>query len=190
VDYCRRCKSDVTEAYQNKTYKYCGGDLCRQSIKEYGYDKYANSDLFLLTSFDDCVDGYWDGFKDIQHSGKVLISDILNRFSKLQYVTSFTHDNRDKIESDKVLYIISDCNDIILKVGLTTSPTRNFRRYSCYEDQPLRYDIFIVNSYEEQELYEKKIRNYLEYLGHFLPKDDSEKRLGYINNTLVNSQER
>ena len=43
------------------------------------------------------------------------------------------------------------------------------------------YDLFICRSWESQDLHEKKLRNYLEFIGFKLPMDAEDKRLEYIN---------
>jgi len=179
MDYCRKCRKfgDFNISKQ----KYCPGclnDIARGS----GFNRY---DDFKNMSFEDCHDGEdWNGFSDIRYDND-LINLISNKFPNLKYLTSFDHKSRQIVDSDKVVYLVSDSDYTLLKVGQTCNVKS---RFNCYYDlsisKPLKYDIFVADTWYDQDLYEHKVRNFLEYLGFILPKDNSGKRLEYIEQTM------
>jgi hypothetical protein len=132
-------------------------------------------------SFVDCYDDpEWEGFTDTKFYPD-LIKTIDRRFDSLNFLVTFYHNKKLPVSSVNVVYLVSDADQNLLKVGQTSNVKSRFSRYyNLSKSSPLRYDIFTTETPEEQDLYEHKLRNYLEYLGFTLPLDNSGKRLKYI----------
>lgn len=150
-------------------------------------NRWENSEEFMNTSFADCVDPEkpWKGFRSIKYTSR-LIKKITNQFPVVRYIKSST-DLRDFSGIDSIcgLYIISDSEKTLLKVGQTVNPYGRFAAYySLSKNKPIRYDLFSVENYELQNLYEDKIRNFMEYLGYMMPSDNTGKRLEQIESIL------
>lgn len=181
MDYCRRCRKFGDFNFSNQ--KYC--PECLNGIaRGAGFNRYED---FKNMSFEDCYDQEeWGGFRDVEYH--VGIPDLISsRFTDLQYLTSFDHDQRKPVNSDKVIYLISDSKSSLLKVGQTCNTKSRFiAYYDLSPCKPLRYDIFIAKTWYDQDLYEHKVRNYLEYLGFMLPLDNSGQRLKYIQKETIN----
>lgn len=180
-NYCRRCKKNNINIGHNKT-NYCTNCRNKIAIDKRAFNKWHSSDSFIQNSFIDCVDSLeWNGFTQIKYDSS-LVNIILSKFSNLTHIIS-THE-RDKLQSYKkgnFIYLLSDSNNILLKVGQTQNLINRLNKYYNISNfLPIKYDIFSTRTYEEQDLYEDKIRNYLEFLGYLLPADNTGLRLKYI----------
>jgi hypothetical protein len=117
----------------------------------------------------------------------MLIDQISNKFSDLSYCISTPE--RQKLKNyigGNYLYLLSDEKCNLLKIGQTQNLINRFNRYyNASESKPIYYHVFSVDSYEKQDLYEDKIRNYLEFLGYVLPLDNTGSRLKYILQTTT-----
>jgi hypothetical protein len=144
-----------------------------------GFNKYISPEVFASHSFEDAIgEEAWGGFTKIKYNTK-LIQKITTRFPDVIYQKSSKKVTDFKgLQSICGLYLVSDNKKNLLKVGQTVNP---YSRFSCYysisEHFPLRFDLFTTESYELQDLYEDKIRNFLEYLGYYLPADATSSRL-------------
>ncbi len=182
MEYCRRCRRFGELNFPGRQ-KYCLS--CRNKVANGAdFNRYRD---FKSMSFEDCYDEEcWGGFSDIKYS-EDLLGLISHRFRDIEYVTSFYHTNRETIDSNKIVYLVSDSEDTLLKVGQTVNTKTRFAAYfDLSSNQPLRYDIFVARTWDEQDLYEHKVRNYLEYLGFLLPEDNSGQRLKYIQRETIN----
>jgi hypothetical protein len=180
-NYCRRCRKKHNYDGSPRT-NYCLN--CRNKIRldEKSFDRWYSSDVFIETSFVDCISSVnWSGFKKIKYNRK-LIQVITDKFPEVQHIVTTTQIlNLKYIPNGNYLYLLSDQNKTLLKVGQTQNLTSRFRHYYNSSDAlPICYDVFAVDSFEKQDLYEDKIRNLLEYLGYLLPLDNTGFRLKYI----------
>jgi hypothetical protein len=180
--YCRRCRK-----YNQNTSKrtnYC--TICQNKIavNKQAFNRWQSSASFIETSFVDCIEGNcWNGFKSIEYNLQI-IDQIINKFPEIKYHTSTIN----KIEFKKYnqgnfIYFLSDNTNTILKVGQTQNLITRFNHYyDISKHLPIKYHVFSTETYDQQDLYEDKIRNYLEFLGYELPEDNTGLRLKYINN--------
>lgn len=184
-DYCRRCRK-FHIAKPHSTTNYCSNCCNAIASNKKAFNRWLSSDIFIELSFIDCIEKRkWDGFKNIKYQPSI-IKKIISKFSDVNYHQSISI-VKDFISIDDVrfLYLVSDNEKNLLKVGQTSNIVSRFQQYyNLSQHKPLRYDIFYVNSFEQQDLYENKIRNYLEYLGYLLPKDNSHSRLKYIKELI------
>lgn len=178
MDWCRLCKEnfELSRISKQKT-PYCSSCRSKISSKEFTFNKYGNKESFYEFSFKDVVDKDWTGFRNLGYDPHI-ISNITTKFSSLKYICSFKYEQKALFSNlgDKIIYLCS--NDTILKVGQTTNIKSRFHHYS-YLGNP-NFDIFEAQSWKEQDLYEHKLRNYLEFLGYRLPEDNTNCRLKYI----------
>lgn len=175
MNYCRRCRKFGDFCFS--TSKYCSD--CHNAIgRGDGFNRYSD---FKAMSFVDCYDDPdWGGFTEIKFHPD-LVQTIGDRFDSLNFLVTFYHDKKFPVDSTNVVYLVSDADQNLLKVGQTSNAKSRFSRYyNISGTSPLRYDIFTTETPEEQDLHEHKVRNYLEYLGFILPSDNSGKRLKYI----------
>lgn len=184
-NYCRRCRK-YNISLENRT-NYC--QICKNLMikKEKNINRWSSSSEFVKTSFIDCVDkDFWHGFTDIKYSKK-LINILCNKFSEITHLISTSEKQKLKTyNKGNFLYLVSDGNKELLKVGQTQNVLSRLNHYyNISEYKPINYDIFITETYEQQDLYEEKIRNYLEYLGYKLPFDNTGLRLKYIERSYV-----
>lgn len=181
-NYCRRCKKyHISTKKQN----YCLS--CARKIAIGQYNRWKDSQEFISTSFEDCYDkSHWSGFNKKKKYKKAIIKQILQKFPELSYLKSGTKAiDFENIKSDTCLYIVSDQNKEILKVGQSVNIKSRFTKYyNISKYPPFIFDVFCAETYEKQDLYEEKIRNYLEYLGYILPLDNTNGRLKYIKDFL------
>lgn len=180
LNYCKRCRKPNLLSNPKRT-NYCTKCACQ--IGKNIYNRYKSSQDFINTSFEDCVDSdCWLGFNKKKKYNKNLITKINERFINVQYLISDNKLSTFKNYINKpFLYLISDSKKELLKIGQTTNPSNRFSNYhniSIYK--PIQFDLFLTNSFQEQDLYEDKIRNFLEFLGYLLPKDNTNSRLKYI----------
>jgi hypothetical protein len=179
-DYCRRCRKFLD---LNRNYCRRCNNLIGRNKKTQAFNKWRSSEVFIECSFEDCIDDtIWGGFQDIKYDPKI-VEQIDNRFEAVKYIKSFYRSDKDKVDDGNILYLVSDANLELLKVGQTYNYKNRLSRYNTlFKNTPLRFDIFSVKTFPEMNLYEAKIRNYLEYLGYLLPQDNSGLRLKYILN--------
>jgi len=179
-DWCRICRKFYptrSSTYKRATF-YCTKCSSMISTNNNAFNRYLDSDTFLRKSFDDVCGDRWLGFKDVVYDDSIPIL-IEQKFPCVRLVVSFHLDKRKQYTSlfrDKSLYLCSNRN--ILKVGQTTNPASRLPHYYIFGNPKI--DLFEVDTWELQDLMEHKIRNYLEYLGHLLPNDNSGNRLKYI----------
>lgn len=148
------------------------------------YNRYIDSQTFMDTSFDDCVaqELTWKGFNTKIKYKKSLVQKITNKFPDIKYLKSdiYLKAFREFINRP-FLYLVSDNKKQLLKIGQTVNPYNRFAHYhSISIHKPIRFDLFITINFELQNLYEDKLRNYLEFLGYLLPEDNTNCRLKYI----------
>jgi hypothetical protein len=180
LNYCKRCRRQNTSSGRRKT-NYCHKCLSKSGQNTY-QNRYRSSDSFISTSFIDSVDGFpWSGFQNIKYS-ESLIEQITDKFSGVKYVkSSYKLSEFTSLSNNPLLYLVSDTNKELLKIGQTVNPFNRFGHYhNISEHKPIKFDLFITANFEQQDLYEDKIRNYLEFLGYVLPKDNTNSRLKYI----------
>lgn len=181
LEYCRRCrKPHISKSYSRTNYcTTCANEI---AVNKSAFNRWASSNIFIELSFIDCIDSNnWPGFIDIKYDSNI-INKIILKFPKVKFHQSI-YQIKDflNVEDRRFLYLISDNQKELLKIGQTSNIIGRFNKYyNLSKNKPLKYDIFYVESFEEQDLYENKIRNYLEYLGYLLPKDNSNFRLKYI----------
>jgi|688.fasta_scaffold05842_14 hypothetical protein len=185
-NYCRLCRQFNINASNNRT-NYCQKCKNNIAVKNDIFDRWSSSNVFISTSFIDCVDKKeWLGFTDVKFNN-MLIDQISNKFSDLSYCISTPE--RQKLKNyigGNYLYLLSDEKCNLLKIGQTQNLINRFNRYyNASESKPIYYHVFSVDSYEKQDLYEDKIRNYLEFLGYVLPLDNTGSRLKYILQTTT-----
>jgi len=180
-NYCRICRQFNVNKYSNRT-NYC--QKCKNNIalKKNVFNRWVSSKSFISTSFSDCVESsQWNGFSDIKFDAG-LIGQLVDKFPGLNYLVSSSERKILKnYQNNNFLYLLSDSNNVLLKVGQTQNLISRFDKYyniSTYK--PIYYHIFNTPTYELQDLYEDKVRNYLEFLGYLLPNDNSGLRLKYI----------
>jgi hypothetical protein len=179
LNYCKRCRKPNLVSNKNRT-NYC--TKCAANIGRNPYTRYSSSSNFINTSFEDAIDGdYWNGFTKIKYT-KQIIQKIIDKFNNINHVIS---DNKlykfKNFVNQPFLYLVSDGKKNLLKIGQTVNPFNRFSQYhNISEHKPIRFDLFSVGSFIEQDLYEDKLRNYLEFLGYLLPKDNTNCRLKYI----------
>ena len=154
------------------------------ALKKDIFNRWHSSAAFINTSFADCIEGdHWNGFTDIKFDSG-LIDRLIDKFAGLNYIVSTCERKILKnYQNNNFLYLLSDNNYELLKIGQTQNLINRFNRYyniSTYK--PIYYHVFYVETYEQQDLYEEKIRNYLEFLGYILPCDNTGLRLKYILN--------
>jgi len=179
LNYCQRCRKP--NMLNRKKTNYCG--KCSGKLGKNSYNRYASSETFISTSFVDCIDGpVWFGFKNKKYS-KTLIEQITNKFPNLKYIKSNTKTIEFKnLCNQPLIYLVSDNRKCLLKVGQTVNPVNRFSQYyNISEYKPIKFDLFIANNFIDQDLYESKVRNFLEFLGYSLPKDNTNARLKYIH---------
>jgi len=178
-NYCRRCRvsNHVTTSRTN----YCGPCSNLIHVDKNAFNKWLNAEVFINTSFKDCVDdSVWNGFTNVKYK-KDLIKKIINRFSNLSYINSIERASQFKQTSSYFLYLVRDSQANLLKVGQTCNVSSRFRKYyNISQHKPITMDILSIDM-RKQDLYEAKLRNYLEYLGYILPEDNTGQRLKYIN---------
>ena len=173
MDYCRCCKRYVIQNNRRNN-KYCGA--CGVRNRDKRVNKYLNSENFIYESFEDCIDSEsWGGFRNIKYSTNIRES-ILKKFPKIKFYKTGKIESRQKNEGI-LLYTLFTERYELLKVGQTTNTKTRFSKYNS----EYYYDLFICRSWESQDLHEKKLRNYLEFIGFKLPMDAEDKRLDYIN---------
>lgn len=182
-NYCRACRKFNLNQDSKRT-NYC--QKCKNDIalKKDVFDRWHSSASFINASFSDCIEGdNWNGFTDIKFNLS-LINQLINQFPGLNYLVSTCERKILKnYQKNNFLYLLSDNNHELLKIGQTQNLINRFNRYhniSIYK--PIYYHVFNVETYEKQDLYEEKIRNYLEFLGYILPADNTGLRLKYILN--------
>lgn len=185
-NYCRLCRKFNMNTDSNRT-NYCQKCKNNIAINDNTFNRWASSNSFIDTSFIDCVDSEeWHGFKNIKFK-KTLIHKLTTKFTELKYLISTAE--RQKIKNytcNNFLYLLSDGQKNLLKIGQTQNLINRLNRYyNASKHKPIYYHIFVVDSYEKQDLYEDKIRNYLEFLGYLLPIDNTGFRLKYILNTYT-----
>lgn len=180
--YCRRCrKYNLNTA--NRT-NYCVNCRNQISSNKQAFNRWQSSSSFIEMSFVDCVEGNsWHGFQNIKYNPQI-IDQIIRKFPDIKYHTSTIN----KIEFKKFnkgnyIYLLSDSINTLLKVGQTQNLISRFNHYyDISQYLPITYHVFSTETYEQQDLHEDKIRNYLEFLGYYLPADNTGLRLKYINN--------
>jgi hypothetical protein len=180
-NYCRLCRQININQHNNRT-NYC--QKCRNNIalKKEIFNRWNSSKTFIETSFSDCIDSdYWNGFTDIKFNVN-LINKLINKFSELNYLISTSERKILKnYQNSNFLNLLSDKNNELLKIGQTQNLINRLNRYyNISSNKPIYYHIFNVDTYDKQDLYEEKIRNYLEFLGYILPADNTGLRLKYI----------
>lgn len=184
-NYCRRCKK-FHISNNNKRTNYC--QICKNkiAIDNNCFNKWYSSESFVEMSFIDCIErDEWSGFKDIKYDS-TLVSKIIIKFPEIKHAIS-TNKRVDlkKYQKGNFIYLLSDNDSILLKVGQTQNLLNRFSHYyNATKNFPINYDIFLVDTYEKQDLYEDKIRNYLEFLGYLLPLDNTGYRLRYISPSI------
>ena len=180
LDYCQRCRKPNRNLYMQRT-NYC--NKCINSIGRNVYNRYTNSKTFIEHSFIDCVEGEsWKGFnKNIKYKTS-LIKQIQKKFSQIVYLESNSSLKFFKsFINQPFLYLVSDSNKELLKIGQTVSPYNRFAHYHNISiNKPIHFDLFVADNYLLQDLYENKLRNYLEFLGYILPVDNTNSRLKHI----------
>lgn len=172
MDYCRCCKT-FDKNVGKKRGKYCA--RCGSRNKDKRPNKYESSENFIYESFNDCIDSEsWAGFKNVKYSCDIK-QDITSKFPEIKYC--HTGQIKDYKKTRGIyLYTLYDQDYNLLKVGQTTNTTTRFIRY----DKNLSYDLFTCPSWDSQDLHEKKLRNYMEFIGFLLPMDLEDGRLKYI----------
>lgn len=184
-NYCRRCKKFHINT-DNKRTNYCQTCKNKIALDNNCFNRWYSSDSFIELSFIDCVEkNEWSGFKDIKYNHNI-INQITTKFSEVQYLIS-TNKRIDlkKYQKGNFIYLLSDSKSVLLKVGQTQNLINRFNHYhNATNNFPINYDIFLVETYEQQDLYEDKIRNYLEFLGYLLPLDNTGYRLKYISSVI------
>jgi hypothetical protein len=185
-NYCRLCRQFNFCQDKNRT-NYCQKCKNKIALKKEVFNRWESPKTFIDTSFSDCVDGeYWNGFTDIKFDLN-LINKLIDKFSDLNYLTSTSERKVLKnYKNGNFLYLLSDKNNELLKVGQTQNLINRFNRYySISLEKPIYYHVFNVDTYDKQDLYEEKIRNYLEFLGFVLPVDNTGLRLKYIHTNTI-----
>jgi hypothetical protein len=180
-NYCRRCKKNNINISHNRT-NYCNNCRNQIAINKQAFNKWYSSDSFIENSFTDCVDGSeWNGFTNIKYDSS-LISNILSKFPEVTHIISTYEKNKlQQYNKGNFIYLLSDNSGTLLKVGQTQNLINRFNKYyNISNNLPITYNVFSTKTYEEQDLYEDKIRNYLEFLGYLLPIDNTGLRLKYI----------
>lgn len=182
---CARCRkykniSEFGSRQSNKDKKsdYCATCDSKMRTKD-GFNRYKDSDTFISLSFIDSIDGdKWHGFQSVKWNDNI-ITNICSKYSDIYYICSFMLDNRPNIDTyDKYIYILTNQQQEILKVGQTTNL---FSRMNSYHYLPnCKIHIFKTHTWELQDILERKIRNLLEFYGHKLPLDKSDNRHRYI----------
>jgi hypothetical protein len=180
-NYCRLCRQFNINLDHHRT-NYC--QTCRNNIgsKKDIFNRWSSSHTFVSMSFADCIDKkQWAGFTDIKFHPK-LINKLINKFSELNYLISTSERKILKnYQNSNFLYLLSDKINELLKIGQTQNLVNRLNKYyNLSTNKPIYYHIFEVDTYEKQDLYEDKIRNYLEFLGYVLPADNTGFRLKYI----------
>ena len=180
LNYCQRCRKPNNNQYAHRT-NYC--TKCANSIGRNNYNRYLNSKIFIEHSFSDCIDELsWKGFNKHAKYKKSIIKQIKNKFPEIIYLKSSNSLKSFKcFINQPFLYLASDNKKELLKVGQTVNPYNRFAHYHKISiNKPIYFDLFVTNNYLLQDLYENKLRNYLEFLGYILPADNTNNRLKYI----------
>lgn len=181
-NYCRLCRQFNLNQDNSRT-NYCQKCKNRIALKKEVFNRWDSSKTFIDTSFADCIEGEsWNGFTDIKFNLD-LINKLVNKFSDLNYLISTSERKALKnYQNGNFLYLLSDKKDELLKVGQTQNLINRLNRYyNISLNKPIYYHVFSVDTYDKQDLYEEKIRNYLEFLGFILPVDNTGLRLKYIS---------
>lgn len=191
MKWCRRCRKwfQIDSFYKYKSRKdgrdnYCKG--CREALKcGADFNRYRDKETFAKLSFIDVVEGPWNGFDDNAIRLDSLPQQLEAKFTGLLFLTSFEETNfPTSINNDdgKLVYLCIGYDKTILKVGQTTNWKSRFHHYyNLHPFRPLSFDIFTTPSWELQDLLAAKVRNYLEFLGHKLLQDRTDKRLEHIH---------
>jgi len=180
ANYCQKCRKPNKSPYMQRT-NYC--TKCASDIGNNFYNRYLDQKTFIENSFSDCVDGtIWKGFNNRIKYKKSLIKQIQSKFPEIVYIKSDTSLKSFKsFVNQPFLYLVSDKQKQLLKVGQTVNPYNRFAHYhDISTNKPINFDLFITHNYILQDLYENKLRNYLEFLGYLLPADNTNCRLKHI----------